>query len=208
MPRASAAPNDDGRPQERNAMPRQYLRQLTARWKPAVDKITQHPWVLAHFPALADPDLWYLNRRSTARGVAIGLLCGLIPGPLQVLGSIALCLVWRGNFPLAAITTFYTNPFTIVPLYLLAYEYGRLFFPHSPSAVAAAPPNFHGLSQYASAMGEWIVGLGKPLGVGLVLLAFTLAAIGFVTVRVAWRVHVVASWRKRARGRAAAGRGP
>ena len=189
-------------------MPRQYLRQLTARWKPAVDKITQHPWVLAHFPALADPDLWYLNRRSTARGVAIGLLCGLIPGPLQVLGSIGLCLVWRGNFPLAAITTFYTNPFTIVPLYLLAYEYGRLFFPHAPPRSPRRRPTSSALSQYASAMGEWIVGLGKPLGVGLVLLAFTLAAIGFVTVRVAWRVHVVASWRKRARGRAAAGRAP
>lgn len=183
-------------------MPRQYLRQLTVRWKPAVDKITQHPWVLAHFPALADPDLWYLNRRSTARGVAIGLLCGLIPGPLQVLGSIGLCLVWRGNFPLAAITTFYTNPFTIVPLYVLAYEYGRLFFPEAPHAVTAAPPAFAGVSQYMEALGAWILELGKPLGVGLPLLAFTLAALGFVVVRVAWRCHVVASWRKRARVRA------
>lgn len=185
-------------------MLRQYLRQLTGRWKPSVDKITHHPWVLKYVPALADPDLWYLNRRSTARAVAVGLLCGLIPGPLQVLGSIGLSLLVRANFPLAAITTFYTNPFTIVPLYVVAYEYGRLFFPHAPHVVSVTPPTFNGLSNYVPALVAWMSELGKPLALGLVLLAFTLAAIGFCAVRVAWRCHVVASWRRRARRRARA----
>lgn len=182
-------------------MLRQYLRQLTGRWKPSVDRITHHPWVLRYVPALADPDLWYLNRRSTARAVAVGLLCGLIPGPLQVLGSIGLSLLVRANFPLAAITTFYTNPFTIVPLYVIAYEYGRVFFPDQPHALAAMPPTFTHLSEYVPAVVRWMADLGKPLALGIALLAVTLAAIGFVVVRLVWRWHVVASWRRRARRR-------
>ena len=71
-------------------MPRRYLRALTARWQPAVDRFTQHPTIRRFAPRLADPDLWHLNRKSTARAVAIGLFCGLIPGPLQMI-SAAIC---------------------------------------------------------------------------------------------------------------------
>ena len=182
-------------------MPRRLLREWIGRLKPSVDKITQHPWVLKYIPALSDPDLWHLNRHSTARGIAVGLLCGLIPGPVQVAGAIAMSLVWRANFPLAAITTLYTNPLTIVPLYVLAYEYGRLFFPDAPHAVAALPPAFEGLTTYVPAMWAWMKELGKPLALGIVLLALTLAVVGYVTVQLAWRWHVVASWRRRARRR-------
>lgn len=183
-------------------MLRKALRAWIERLKPSVQKITRHPWVVRYVPALSDPDLWHLNRRSTARGVAVGLLCGLIPGPVQVAGAIALSLLWRANFPLAAITTLYTNPFTIVPLYLVAYEYGRLFFPDS----TAAPPAFHlppgaGIASFVPALSAWMIGLGKPLAVGLVLLATTLAATGWVIVRVGWRCHAVWAWRRRARQR-------
>lgn len=182
-------------------MLRKALRAWIERLKPSVQKITRHPWVVRYVPALSDPDLWHLNRRSTARGVAVGLLCGLIPGPVQVAGAIGLSLLWRANFPLAAITTLYTNPFTIVPLYIVAYEYGRLFFPGAPHAVAALPPSFSDAASYVPALAAWMAELGKPLALGIVLLAFTLAAAGFVAVRVAWRCHVVAMWRKRARER-------
>jgi uncharacterized protein (DUF2062 family) len=181
-------------------MPRHLIRKLTDRLRPAVDRITHGPAVQRFAPALADPDLWHLNRRSTARAVAIGLFCGLIPGPLQVLGAIALCLWIRATFPLAVITTFYTNPLTIVPLYLVAYEYGRLLFPDA----RAVPPAFHppadaGLAGYLPSLVDWMTALGKPLAAGLVLLAVTLAVLGWIAVRVGWRCHVVHSWRRRAR---------
>ena len=185
-------------------MLRKALRAWIDRLKPSVQKITRHPWVVRHVPALSDPDLWHLNRRSTARGVAVGLMCGLIPGPVQVAGAIGLSLLWRANFPLAAITTLYTNPFTIVPLYLLAYEYGRLFFPDAPPVVAVLPPPFVDAVSYIPALAAWAAELGKPLALGIVLLAVTLASVGFVSVRLVWRCHVVAMWRKRARGRSPA----
>lgn len=187
-------------------MPRRLFSRLIAGFRPAIDAITTHPLVRRHVPALADPNLWHVNRRSAARAVAVGLFCGLIPGPLQAAGAIAGSLGLRANFPLAVATTFYTNPFTIVPLYVVAYEYGRLFFPGSPPAVAVALPWAAGATEWLAALLAWMAELGPPLAVGLVLLAVTLAATGWGAVRLAWRWHTVRAWRRRSRVRAAAAR--
>src|SRR5258705_11955968 len=72
------------------------------------------------------PNLWALNRDSVAGGFAIGLFSGLGPGPLQMLTAALLAIPLKKNLPVALVTTLYTNPLTIAPLYLLAYGYGRL----------------------------------------------------------------------------------
>ncbi|MDX1667990.1 MAG: DUF2062 domain-containing protein, partial [Limnobacter sp.] len=77
-------------------------------------------------PWLSHPGLWAINRRSVAGGVAAGLFCGLIPGPFQVGGALIWCVVARVNLPVAFITTLYTNPVSIVPLYIFAIAYGQL----------------------------------------------------------------------------------
>ena len=184
-------------------MPRQLFRRMTAWVQPAVDKITSHPAILRYFPAIADHDLWHLNRRSASRAVAVGLFCGLIPGPLQVLGSIAGCVGLRANFPLAIMTTFYTNRFTILQLYVLAYEYGRLFFPEIEAKTELAVPPFMGLTDWIPMMWKWMTSLGKPLALGLLLLGTTLAAIGWTVVHFGWRWRTVRAWQNRARRRAA-----
>lgn len=180
-------------------MARTLLRKLTRRLEPCVDQLTGHPWIRRHAPRLADPDLWHLNRRSTARAVAIGLFSGLIPGPLQMLGAVGLSILFRAHFPLAAITTLYTNPVTIVPLYLLAYQYGGLVFPGDPDVSALHPPAFTWSSDYALQFIGWMGQLGKPLALGIVLLALTLAGVGWIAVRLAWRCHAVWAWRRRSR---------
>jgi uncharacterized protein (DUF2062 family) len=38
---------------------------------------------------------------------------------------------------------------------------------------------------------------GKPLGVGLLALALTLAALGYAAVELVWRIHVIRAWRRR-----------
>lgn len=146
-------------------------------------------WAAPFRPWLGHPNLWCLNRRSVSGAVAIGLFCGLIPGPLQMLGALLLAVPLRKNIPVALVTTLYTNPFTIVPLYVLAYGYGRLLTPGEHAALAAAPE----LSW------EWMVGLGKPLAIGLVALASTLSVLGYVVVQIAWRIYVSAAWRARRR---------
>jgi len=186
-------------------MPRRLLKQFTRRLQPFVDQVTHHPWVRRHAPGLADPDLWHMNRRSTARAVAVGLFAGLVPGPLQVLSAVGLSLVVRANFPIAAITTLYTNPLTIVPLYLVAWNYGALFVPEAAVDAIATPPPFSWSPAYLGDILRWMGELGKPLAIGLPLLASTLAGTGWVAVNVAWRCHVAHAWRERQRRRAPPG---
>ena len=101
-------------------MPRKFFRKVM----PNVDKVREMKALSMFGDTLFHPALWHLNRRSAAGGVAVGLFCGLIPGPLQMLGSAIVCVFFRVNLPLALVTTLYTNPLTIVPLYLIAYEIG------------------------------------------------------------------------------------
>jgi uncharacterized protein (DUF2062 family) len=118
-----------------------------------------------------------------------------------MISAIALAIPLRANFPLAVITTLYTNPFTIVPLYLLAYEIGHIFLPGAAEAAPFAAPAGSGPIEHLSAVVDWALALGKPLALGLVLLASTLAALGWVAVHIGWRLYTVAAWRRRALAR-------
>src|SRR5262245_62105230 len=144
-----------------------------------------------------------MNRRSVSGAVAIGLFAGLIPGPFQMLGALLLAIPLRKNIPVALVVTVYTNPFTIVPLYLLAYGYGRLLLSgeHQPVHVDPFVMDWSHLGDSMRALAEWMLALGKPLAIGLPALALTLAVFGYVAVQLAWRGWVVAAWRARARRR-------
>ncbi len=164
---------------------------------PDQDSIRKHRWLQPVHHWFHHPNLWHLNRRSVAGGVALGLFCGLIPGPLQML-SAALLAVWlRVNLPVALFTTLYTNPFTIVPLYLFAYEIGVLV--GGGGGAAREAPAFSQMhwQDWHTAVWGWLQALGEPLLIGLPLLACLLALIGYVTVRLLWRATVVRRWRRR-----------
>lgn len=175
------------------------MRKHLHRYLPTPESILTKPWCAPFRPWLGHPNLWHLNRRSVAGAVAIGMFCGLIPGPIQMLSALILAVPLRKNIPVALATTFYTNPFTIVPLYVIAYGYGRLFI-----SGADLPQGFMPDAWNPSALWEWMLSLGKPLALGLVLLAVTLALAGYVVAALGWRLHVIRAWRRRARERKAA----
>ncbi len=147
---------------------------------------------------LQHPNLWHLHRRSVAGGVALGLFCGLIPGPLQMLTAVLLAVKLRVNLPVALFTTLYTNPLTIVPLYLFAYEIGLKVSGANNETVEPLPvfPDVH-WHDWFSQVWEWLLVLGKPLLIGLPILAIGLATLGYVVVRLGWRVMVVWKWSRR-----------
>jgi hypothetical protein len=86
---------------------------------------------------------------------------------LLQISAVLLAILFRVNLPVAAFTTLYTNPFTIVPLYLLAYEIGILITGSSSDTTAVlAIPDVHWQSAFVEVW-NWLVALGKPLLVGL-----------------------------------------
>lgn len=178
------------------------MRKLFRRFLPDHETVENHRWIKPFGGWLHHPNLWHLHRRSVAGGVAIGLFCGLIPGPLQMICAALLAVLLRVNLPVAAVTTFYTNPFTILPLYALAYKLGA-WVSGVNSGVARAKLSFPEMQwhDWMSKLWDWLVMLGEPILIGLPLLAAVLAISGYVAVRVAWRVAVVLRWRARKRRR-------
>jgi uncharacterized protein (DUF2062 family) len=165
-------------------VPPKFLR----KYQPALDAVRNHPLCVRYGGWLQHPRLWHVNRRSVPGAVAIGLFAGLVPGPLQMLVALLLAVPLRQNIPVALATTFYTNPLTIVPLYVLAYAYGHFLMGSSAPDVHIDPLHMHWTE---------ILALGKPLALGLLALALTLAAAGYAVVAIAWRIHVVRAWRRR-----------
>ena len=173
------------------------MRQWLRKKLPDHQAILGNRWLRPFSNTLLHPRLWHLNRHSAAGGVAVGLFCGLIPGPLQMLGAAISAVVFRINLPLALLTTFYTNPLTIVPLYMAAYQIGRLVTGEGAGFVP--PPHFvwPNLWAWCHFLLDWMLGLGKPLAIGLPLLAAGLALAGYGITKAGWRFYLVRAWRKR-----------
>lgn len=180
------------------------LRKRFQKFLPSHDSVRRNRYIAFFGSALHHHNLWHLNRRSVAGGVAVGLFCGLVPGPLQMVSAALLSVIARVNLPVALVSTLYTNPFTIVPLYFVAYQLGALVVGNN--AAAAPQPQLHlslsNLGDWIPLLIEWTTTMGKPLAVGLPLLATILAATGYLGVLGLWRLSVRAAWRKRALGRA------
>jgi uncharacterized protein len=176
-------------------MPRKFFR----KYLPDADEVRRNRVAALFGTLLHDPNLWHLNRDSVAGAVAIGLFAGLVPGPLQMLAALVLAIPLRRNVPVALLTTLYTNPFTIVPLYVLAYGYGSLLLGggHARPTIAPFEMDWGHLLDSMLRLAEWTLALGKPLGVGLVALGLTLALLGYVAVQLGWRASVILAWRAR-----------
>ncbi len=180
-------------------MPRKFFR----KYLPSAASVRENRLVAMFGSLLRHPNLWHLNRDSVAGAVAIGLFAGLVPGPLQFLTALLLAIPLRRNLPVALLTTFYTNPFTIVPLYLLAYGYGSLLLGGGEDKAGIEPflMDWENFFDSMARMLDWTLALGKPLAVGLVALALTLAALGYVAVMLGWRAYVTLAWRRRQKAR-------
>ena len=180
-------------------MPRKFFR----KYLPDADTVRSSRLVAPFGSWLQHPNLWCLNRRSVPGAVAIGLFCGLIPGPLQMIGALLLAIPLRRNIPVALLFTLYTNPLTIVPLYLLAYGYGQILLGATQGAVPFEPFlwDWSDIGGSLREFGAWTLGLGKPLAIGLLALATTLGVVGYFVTELVWRAYIVLAWRSRARRR-------
>lgn len=179
-------------------MPRKFFK----KYLPSHQTVKENRFIGLFGGWLHHPNLWHLNRRSVSGGFAVGLFSGLVPGPLQMITAALIAVPLRVNLPVAIATTLYTNPFTILPLYYAAYQIGSALL-GAQAGDMVPPPDFslHEIPAWIAGMGDWTLSLGKPLAVGLVTLATSLAVLGYVAVQVAWRLYIVAAWRRRTRAR-------
>ena len=135
------------------------------------------------------------------------MFAGLVPGsnPVQFAVGALLAIAFRVNLPVAVVVTLYTNPFTIVPLYVIAYGIGALIVGGGDGSALSHVPSvdWSHLGMSMQVYFDWVLSLGKPLAVGLLVLAAGLAVTGYVFVQIGWRAYVILAWRRRRRRRAA-----
>jgi uncharacterized protein len=130
-------------------------------------------------------DLWRFTRRSVPRGVALGMLAAFLIPVGQIFVAVFLALPVRANVPVAALTTFITNPFTY-PFWIAAANQIGKFVLRIDAMTFGQPLN----TQMRSEFGEWLSWFVREAGVtafGFLCLAIVFAAIGYLLSSFGWR---------------------
>lgn len=166
---------------------------------PKPTTITENKYLRFLTPWLGHPRLWHMHRRSVARGVAIGLVTGMIPGPVQMLLAVVLAIPLRANVIVACATTLYTNPFTFIPLYILAYSIGTLVTGEPVRNVIPPDLSVPWLEfwKVVPVLFDWMVSLGSTLLIGLAIQCIVFAIGGYVATMIVWRCIVSRMWTRR-----------
>ena len=73
---------------------------------------------------LTDPELWKWNKRSIAKGFAVGLFCAFLPIPVPMLLAGILAVAFSANILLSLLVVWVNNPLTIVPIFYFTYKLG------------------------------------------------------------------------------------
>ena len=167
------------------------------RFLPTRESIQQNRFLRWLGPRLHDPLLWHINRNSVARGVAIGAFFGLMVPVAQIPAAAVAALALRANLWIAAIATLISNPFTYGPIYVFAYRLGSSILPPAVAS-GAVPAEDHASStlQWLVDAVHWLTGIGRPLVLGMLIMAVTAAIIGYFGMLLIWRVKVVIKRRR------------
>lgn len=134
--------------------------------------------------------MWRLDAHSVASGAACGVFFGfLVPIGQIPLAALSVYFV-RGNLPVAVVATFVSNPFTYVPIYLIAHRVGSSLL--MVLGLGALSP-LAGSEMATEASG--LLAVGPPLAAGLLMLAVIGALVAYCASRAAWQG--ARAWRAR-----------
>lgn len=159
---------------------------------PAPEKLKNRLMLKLFLQRFSHAQIWQVNRHSIAAGMAVGLFFGNLPIPVQMPCAAIVAIFWRCNVPTAVFSTFFSNPLTMAPIYYGNYRLGSWLI--GGGLPAGAHFNFANL---ASLGGRVLVALYT----GSVVMGLISAVIGFLIVRVLWRLSLVREHKQRCRRR-------
>lgn len=178
------------------------MRRIFKRMSPG-PALLESPVLRPFSPYLDRHFLWQFNRRNVALGVAAGLFFGILFPVAQIFFAALGSIIFRANLPVAAFSTFVTNPFTVPPLYYLAYRVGDYLIGFESHAAVgeAVAKTFH--SQLTEAMQslpmfmEWVGSFGLSLMLGLGVFSVVASIAGYFAVNSLWKIGVRLRWSRR-----------
>lgn len=167
-------------------MPRKFLK----RFLPDHDKIRRNETLNRVFGRLLhDPNLLHINRRSVSGAFFVGLAMAFVPIPFQMAPAAGLAIYFRVNLPIAVSLVWITNPITMPPMYYFFYELGQTILGGTLEDIVFEA-SFEWLQ---TVLGE----IWQPFLLGSFIVGLGSATLGYVCVRLLWRLQVVRRWQKR-----------
>ena len=166
-------------------MPRRIVK-LLSEWVHG----NRHRWYLRVFgERVTDPLLWSLNRHAITKAFGAGIAIAFIPLPMHMIVAVLAALYWRLNLPVALVSTWVVNPFTVVPIYYGAYRLGTVLLHRTPRHFAFQLSwrwLEHGLGPF------W-----KPFLLGCLVSAVVAGLLGRWVLELVWRSAVRRKFRVR-----------
>ncbi len=176
------------------------LKRYFKNWLPDKDSLKKEKNLRWLGTFLDDPNLWHINKRSTAGGVAAGLLVAFIPLPIQMLLAVLLALTFRVNVLIAVATTWLSNPLTFFPLVILITKIGNTILGNgntSFSNIQEFNIDWQNISSFGHSFYAWCLSLGKAFLIGLPVLSITSAILGYIIIRLIWKITVTIHYFRR-----------
>ncbi|MCW3849095.1 DUF2062 domain-containing protein [Sphingomonas sp. LB-2] len=161
---------------------------------PTKESVASNRWLKPVADRVLHSSLWRFNRRSVPRGVALGMVTGILVPMGQIPASAVFALPIRANIPAAAATTFLTNPFTTPPLWVAAYYLGSWMLGQKASK--------HGPGLPETGWIDWLLHQAGPATLtGLVTITAALTLLGYFGTQLIWRWWIARKWKRRSESR-------
>ena len=177
-----------------------FLADLIRRNMPTREQLEKNRFVRPFAHRVLRSELWRFTRRSVPRGVALGLLVGIIVPFAQIVFAALLSATVRANVPVAALMTFVTNPATTPAIWIAAYWVGHWLL-RADAATMVAPVSTAIEQTDLQRFLEWLTQAGYETAFGLVVIAVVSAALSYVLSGWIWRAMVARKWSRRLRNR-------
>jgi uncharacterized protein (DUF2062 family) len=159
-------------------MPRRFFRKFAFKRHHMSEQ-----WYMTPFRhLLQDHRLWGIRRRWVVPAFALGLFIAFQPFPGHILTAALLALALRVNIPVAAVSTFVSNPATVLPMYYFAYQLG--------SKLLGMEEQPFGFEMSIDWVTHTFVNIWQPMLLGSFLLGSVAALVGYVVLDILWRISI------------------
>lgn len=171
-------------------MPKKFIK----RYMPDHEKIRNNKQLNKVFGRLLhDPNLLHLNRRSVSMAFFVGLFFAFVPLPTQMVMAAAVAIFVRCNLPISVGLVWITNPVTMPPIFYFAYKVGTW--------ILGTPEHEFIFELSWEWIGTELAAIWEPFLLGCTVSGIFFGAVGYVIIRLLWRLHIVNNIRERKRKR-------
>ena len=178
------------------------------KWLPDPASVRANRWLRWMGPVLNHPRLWHFSRKGIAMGLALGIFFGLLIPIAQIPFAATMAVVLRANLPMAVASTLVTNPVTFGPVYYGAYRLGKTILGQEAlseqdalkalnKAQAAPAASDQSWSERLKLWRKQFGKIGKPLVVGLAIVATASGLLVYFLVSGVWALRT--RWTRRQR---------